>query len=403
MWPDSRKTAASGSGFSFPPVKPDYDGGSIVNLMASVAAGFGAKPGYAVARALGPDEISAARNVVLLVIDGLGHSFLKRAASGTALRSHLRAAMTSVFPSTTAAGIGTFMTGLAPQQHGLTGWHVYFRELGAILAVLPFRPRHGGASLTATGITPQTLFGNAPLFDRLQAASAVISPAAIADSDFNVAHAGGARRMGYRSIEEMFAATCDLVRAGGERRYVYAYYSEIDSLAHAYGIGSSEVAAEVRRLDAAFAAFLGAIAGSDTLVIVTADHGFVDTRPETMIELDDHSDLAQMLMLPLCGEPRIAYCYVRPGAGAAFESYVERRLSHCAELAPSGELVAQGWFGPGAPHPRLADRVGHYALLMKESYAIRDRVPGDRRHPLIGVHGGTSAEEMLVPLIVARG
>ena len=29
------------------------------------------------------------------------------------------------------------MTGLAPQAHGLTGWHMYFREIGAVLAVLP--------------------------------------------------------------------------------------------------------------------------------------------------------------------------------------------------------------------------------------------------------------------------
>jgi hypothetical protein len=383
-------------------VKPDYNGGSIVNLMASVAAAFGAQPSYPAARALGPDEIGTARNVVLLVVDGLGYRFLERATAGAALRSHMRGAITSVFPSTTAAGIGTFMTGLAPQQHGLTGWHVFFRELGAILAVLPFRPRHNGCSLAAAGITPHALFGNEPLFDRLQATSVVVSPAAIVDSDFTAAHAGAARRVGYRSAEEMFEVLRGLVCAATEQCYVYAYYAEIDAAGHAYGISSNEVQAELARLDAGFAAFLTAIAGTDTLVIVTADHGFIDTRPETMIELEAHPALADTLMLPLCGEPRIAYCYVRPGENAAFENYVERRLGHCADLVPSHELVAQGWFGPGVPHPRLADRTGHYALMMKDSYAIRDFVPGDRRHPLVGVHGGTSDEEILVPLIVTR-
>ena len=39
---------------------------------------------------------------------------------------------------------------------------------------------------------------------------------------------------------------------------------------------------------------------------------------------------------------------------------------------------------------------------MKDGYAIRDHVPGERRHVQIGVHGGTSEDEMLVPLVVAR-
>jgi hypothetical protein len=39
---------------------------------------------------------------------------------------------------------------------------------------------------------------------------------------------------------------------------------------------------------------------------------------------------------------------------------------------------------------------------MKDGYAIRDVLPGERRHAQIGVHGGTSADEMLVPLVVAR-
>jgi Type I phosphodiesterase / nucleotide pyrophosphatase len=192
------------------------------------------------------------------------------------------------------------------------------------------------------------------------------------------------------------------VRREGPQRYVYAYYSDLDSLAHAYGIGSDEAEAELGRIDAQFARFIEEVAGSDTLVIVTADHGFIDIRPETMIELDDHPELADTLMLPLCGEPRIAYCYVRPGASETFERYIESRLGHCAHVMPSDNLIAQGWFGRGELHPRLADRIGHYTLLMKDGYAIRDRVPGDRRHPLIGVHGGPTEDEMLVPLVVAR-
>jgi len=398
----SRWTLSPSPHYTREGVKPDYDGGSVVNLMASIAAGFGAKRDYVALRALPSEEIAAARNTVLIVIDGLGYRYLGQASEAKTLRAHLRAPITTTFPSTTAAAITAFMTGLAPQQHGLTGWHMYFRELGAVLAVLPFRPRHGGAPLDACCVMPATLFGNAPLFDRLQATSWVVSPTAIVDSCFNVAHSGAARRVGYQRAEELFAVVRDIVRGEGGRHYVYAYFSELDALAHAHGIASEEVHVALGRLDLLFGRLLEEISGSDTLVIATADHGFVDTRPDTVVELDDHPALAETLMLPLCGEPRVAYCYVRPGASDTFESYVESRLGHCATLVRSGELITQGWFGPGAPHPRLADRIGHYTLVMKDGYAVRDCVAGERRRPQIGVHGGATDDELLVPLMVVR-
>jgi hypothetical protein len=383
-------------------MRPDYEGGSIVNLMASIEAAFGGRAGYPELRDLASAEIAGARNLCLLVVDGLGARYLARALGDGALQRHARATITSTFPTTTATAITTFMTGLAPQQHGLTGWHMYFRELGAVLAVLPFRPRHGGPPIPAELVTPGELLGNPPFADRLAADSFVVSPSAIVDSAFNVAHSGRAQRVGHGGVEEIFAAVRDIVRGGAERRYVYAYHSEIDSLAHAHGSGSAEVRAELGRVDAAFGRLLEEITGTDTLVVATADHGFVDTRPETVIELDEHPALAETLLVPLCGEPRVAYCYVKPEARGAFERYVETRLAHCTGLARSADLVEQGWFGPGAAHPRLADRIGDYTLLMKDGYAIRDRVPGERRHLQIGVHGGASADEMLVPLIVAR-
>jgi hypothetical protein len=383
-------------------MKPDYQGGSIVNLMASVVGGFGGRTEYRPARAIGPGELASARNVVLLVLDGLGHRHLLRARADGALARHLRASLTSTFPSTTAAAITTFMTGLAPQAHGLTGWHMYFRELGAVLAVLPFRPRHGGPSLAASGVvTPAELLGHAPVFDQLDARSFVVSPASIVESDFNRAVSGQARRVGYARLEDMIGAVREIVLAGTGRQYVYAYYSELDTQAHAFGVNARETQEELERVDAAFERLLGELAGTDTLVLATADHGFVDTRPETVIDLAAHPALAATLALPLCGEPRVAYCYVKPGQGAAFERYVESQLGHAAALRASADLLAEGWFGPGSTHPRLAERIGDYVLVMKDRYAIRDLLHGERRHAQIGVHGGISEDEMLVPLIVA--
>lgn len=383
-------------------ILPDYHGGSIVNLMASIGGALGSEnPIYAPLRQLEPAALAEARSIVLLVVDGLGYEYLTRAGAGGALHRHLRGRITSVFPSTTATAITAFLTGLAPQQHGLTGWHTYFREVGVIAAVLPFRARYGGPSLSEAGIGLPALLGPRPLANRLRVPSHVVSPERIIHSEFNRAYSGVAQRHGYNAVGELFTAVERLLRQGSERKYIYAYYPDIDALGHEHGIGSRAVADLFAELDAAFGRFLAAIAGTGTAVVVTADHGHIDSGPERVIELDDHPGLAETLVLPLCGERRAAYCYVHPDREKQFLDYVATELGRYASLHASADLLRQGWFGLGQPHPRLLERIGHYTLVMKENYAIKDWLPSERHHVHIGVHGGVSEQEMYVPLIVA--
>ena len=47
----------------------------------------------------------------------------------------------------------------------------------------------------------------------------------------------------------------------------------------------------------------------------------------------------------------------------------------------------------------MSERTGDYTLVMRDGYAIRDWVPGEKRLRQVGVHGGVSREEMHVPLV----
>jgi arylsulfatase A-like enzyme len=357
---------------------------------------------YPPLRELPPAKIRDARNVVLMVLDALGHGYLTRTAPASALARRLVGRVTSVFPATTATAITTFLTGEAPQQHGLTGWHMYLRELGVVAAVLPFRARYGGPPFSAAGISAAELFGHVPVFDRIAVASYAVAPEHIIDSDFNAAHRGSARPRPFHTLKAFFQAVAGCLREGGERKYVYAYYPALDTLAHHHGPGSRAVAAHFAEVDAAFAHFLHLIQGTDTLVIVTADHGVIASDASRVIEFEQRPELAATLRLPLCGERRVAYCYVHPDRRAQFERYVAMRLGGYAELIPSARLLAEGYFGFGTPHPRLAERIGDYTLVMKENYQIKDWLLGEPRHVHLGVHGGLSDEEMYVPLIVAH-
>ena len=116
--------------------------------MATIAAALGApRRALPAAAASGPRAAlrPAASGSCCIVVDGLGYGYLTRGHAGSSLRRHLRGSLTSVFPSTTATAITAFLTGLAPAQHGITGWHMYFPEIatrwrGAALAHARARP-----------------------------------------------------------------------------------------------------------------------------------------------------------------------------------------------------------------------------------------------------------------------
>ena len=382
---------------------PDYRGGSIVNLMSSLVIALGGEPSfYPPLRCLDPLALEESRNLALIVIDGLGYHHLTTKARHTRFHRYLRGPMTSVFPTTTATAVTTFLTGEAPQQHALTGWHMYLEEIGSVMAVLPFQQRTGAPAPKASPVDPASVFVPRPIFDRIPVPAYTVAPDWIIHSPFNAAYSGKSEKRPYHTLQEFFRVVARTLTEGSKRKYVYAYYPEVDRLAHEHGIESRRVATHLVELDAAFGWFLKQIAGTGTTVIVTADHGVIDTQSDRRIDLARHPALADTLRLPLCGESRAAYCYVRPEKCERFKSYVETHLAGKAVLFESETLIKENYFGLGPPHPRLRGRVGDYTLVMQDNYTIKDWLPGEKKHTHIGVHGGLSEEEIYVPLIVVN-
>ena len=381
---------------------PNYRDGSIVNLMQSILAGLDA-PGTHAAHGrladLDPAEVAGARHVVLLVIDGLGQAQLAPGAA-PALCEALRGTMTSVFPSTTASAVTTFLTGLAPVEHAVTGWFTWLREVGSVVAPLPFTTRVGGAGLVALGVAPGDVFVGPTVFERVRADCHAVQPARLAGSAYSRAHTRGATPRGIRRLEDLGGAIVDIVRNARRRAYVYAYWPDLDTLSHESGASSARARRHLADLDTLFDRLRAALAGSGAMLVVTADHGFVDTRPESRLDAEAFPVLAQTLAVPLCGEPRAAYCYVRGPRLAEFERRAGETLGAVARVMESASMIADGWFGLADPHPRLFGRVGDYTLVMRGDYAIRDRIAGEKPLRQIGVHGGVSREEMDVPLVV---
>jgi predicted AlkP superfamily pyrophosphatase or phosphodiesterase len=259
-------------------MRPDYSGGSLVNLVASIVAARGGKALHPLLANLRDDELRDARNLVFLIIDGLGDNYLRRRGAGGEL-ARRRGALTSVFPSTTASAIPTSYTGRTPLEHGLTGWFTYFGEAGCVSAALPFRSRGDFLPLARRGVTPGQIYVSGSIFESLPAKCFVVTYKEIVDSEYNTHHCRGAQRIAYETLDELVAQVEAAVKSGPERKFVYAYWPVYDMISHRFGSESAEAFEQFGKIDAAFGALLGRLAGTETAVVATADHGFIDVRP----------------------------------------------------------------------------------------------------------------------------
>jgi hypothetical protein len=190
----------------------------------------------------------------------------------------------------------------------------------------------------------------------------------ILDSQYNSVHCRGAERIAYDDVDGLVDGIEQAVKSGDERKFVYAYWPHYDAASHPHGCESPQALREIEIIDAAFGELVRRLRGTDSAIVATADHGFVDVSRDEALELPA-SFLCQ-LRYPLCGERRVVYCHVH--SPDAFASQARDWLEDRAEVIRSSRLIEDGWLGPGTPHPRIAERVGDVTLMMKGRYTVKD-------------------------------
>src|SRR5205085_9139430 len=135
--------------------------------------------------------------------------------------------------------------------------------------------------------------------------SIVLTYRDIIDSQYNSVHCRGAERLAYANAGELVAQVEQAVKSGDERKFVYAYWPHYDAISHRFGCESAQAAREFETIDAAFAALLRRLAGTDTMVVATSDHGFVDVPPDESLDLP--AALFPALRFPPGGQRRLVH------------------------------------------------------------------------------------------------
>lgn len=381
---------------------PEYKRGSIINLMSSISNSFGKKHKYAEIPALSSKELKKFKNIVLIVIDGLGYNYLKK-QKNSFLLENLNSSMTSTFLSTTACANTAFLVGYPPQQHALTGWDINLKEIGAITTILPFFPMFGGEPLAESGFEMNKIMDIKSFHKGFKGKCFTLIDKNIAYSPFSNYVSKDTKIIPTQTYKNTFTKLKKLIKKKSlKKRFIHIYVPELDHFAHKEGVGSKEVKKIFLDLDKRIKNLAKSVKRTNTKLIVVADHGLIDSTKTTEIWVENIKGLKDCLTIPLTGEARVRNCYVRPRKVKDFEKIVKTKMSKYCWCFKGEKLIKDNLYGLGKPNKRLFDRVGDYVLIMKKNYILRDKLANYEKPkgPHKGHHGGVSSDEMIVPLIL---
>jgi predicted AlkP superfamily pyrophosphatase or phosphodiesterase len=371
------------------PVLPAYGSACIDSVAPALLSAPSARPSWL------PPEVRQARQVVLLVLDGLGWGQLReRRHVAPTLAGMTGGPITSVAPTTTATALTSIALGAPPAAHGMVGYRLRVEGPSGeeIMNVLRWRTVSGDAR---PFVSPAT-FQPTPAFQGLGVP--VVTKAEFLSSGFTAAHLTGTHQIGWRLPSTLVVEVGRLLSAG--EPFVYAYYDGIDSTAHGYGFGE-HYDAELRFADRLVGDLIDRLPPGAALV-VTADHGQVEVgqavqhlKPEVM------ADVALV-----SGEGRFRWLHAHPGRAEQLEEVTRAYYGDEAWVWSIDDLDSGGLFGTGLFGGRLnavtRARLGDLALVPWEPTAYLD--PADTGDAmLVCRHGSLTEAEMLVPLLgIAR-
>ncbi|MFZ1397857.1 MAG: alkaline phosphatase family protein [Candidatus Promineifilaceae bacterium] len=396
---------------------PNYAGGSIANVPATVAKLLGVQlNGLPALPAALWQPLGEVKRVVLLTLDGFGWNlFRARQALVTAVSQHatITNQLTSIFPSTTVAALSSLWTGSAPAQHGLVGLKLFFPEFAVSAGMLDFSPLFYKAhdALVDAGLNPETFLQHPGVGEQLSQAGIptyAFKGKEIVHSVLSQMHGRGVTEsFGVVSFADMLVQMRELLdKRAGEPMFINAYWPTIDSISHYHTWQGTAVSAELRaifnQLQVDFFEALTDAARQDTAFFIVADHGQELTPLSQQIFLSDHPQLQKMLFMRPTGEPRVIYLYTKHGCHEATIAYINTKLGDAMTAVSAQDALAAGLLGPEPYAANVADRLGDVVAIMRGGYTLFPEQEREWAHKMIGRHGGLTHAEMQVPWLGFR-
>lgn len=390
-------------------VKPRYDNGGFAHLPATIQEIF---------------KEEKAKTVLFFFIDGFGwrfyqqfkdHPFFVELAKYGGVKK-----ITSQFPSTTAAHVTTWHTGLPVGASGVYEWNYYEPQLDAVFSPLLYSYAGTTERETAkdSGVAPEKLYPNTNIYTALKELGVdahIFQHKEFSDSPYSNVIMDGITRHPYKTISEAMVNLRLMINESAGKRYIAFYFGSVDSIMHSYGPSSPQAIAEIESmLDTLLRQFLLPLSQKmpgETLLLLTADHGHAEVDPETCIYINRDPIFAGIenflkrdqagRPLVAAGSPRDFFLYIKDEKLAEAKDFLASRLEGIADVVTTQELIDDGYFGPTISDTFLS-RVGNLVILSYLHKTVWWYEEGKFEQWHYGHHGGLTPEEMEIPLFTCQ-
>lgn len=388
-------------GFLLHPIGPVP--GSL-DLIATLyrASGLDLPPAGAGADALS-EIVGTGDHLVMVLVDGLGMNIFERLPENGFLKTHFRTELRAVYPSTTASALVSMYSLRWPAEHAVLGWHTYLPEHRVTATILPYTDRVTERPLGELGLVAQDVIPATSRLDEIPRRVRSFMPERLETGGFSAWSSRGTPYIPFRNLQEavrLVGLWMDDAVSAGTETLTYLYVPQLDACEHRYGPHHDVVYLTLLGIDALLETLYRELAGRARLV-VSADHGQIFVPIERQYDLSDDTMLLSLLETPPTGEGRNPIFHVRPGEEERFRKLFAERVNDGFLLITPDDAEELRLFGPGRLSPAARTRLGTFIGIALSSSAVRYFSPGKERFRHLGYHGGLSAEEMRVPLVVA--
>jgi predicted AlkP superfamily pyrophosphatase or phosphodiesterase len=323
------------------------------------------------------------RNIVLMVLDGLGSDHLEHLAHDHLVNQAKVSDLWSVFPPTTTAATTSLLTARYPIEHGWLGWSLPFSSLGVSLELYTGCNDYDG----------KTFISRQPMEEQLHYTTIIELINQLTSVKADIVSPYG--NLYVDDWEDQLEVIVKCTQRPG-KNFIYTYYDEPDHSMHRLGVKHYKTVSTIHHLADDIANLINQLK-DDTLLLITADHGHLDVQP---VDLTNDHQLIRMLKIMPTMEARAINFHVKSEHHTAFSSYFTNHYPSY-QLLDHQSVLDQQWFGPGKQHTTISDTLGDYLAVATtaETLFFRTREFESSK----GAHAGGMAQESTVPLIILTG
>lgn len=373
---------------------PDYEH-SILNLINTILKYYNVKTNYKSLPILDKMLEKKYKNIVLVILDGMGEHVLKEISPNNFFENNKIDIITSVCPSTTTAALTTYYSGKPPIETGWVAMSQYFKEYGRAIEMLRKIDSYTGEKIDTSRMDVYDLIKYTPIYEQIENENPDVKAYEI---NPGFCSARSKRNINADNTEML----CDSIKAlcnNNEKNFILAYNNNPDTILHKYGCTSKEASDFIKQAENDIEKMCEQLKGSDTLVIVSADHGHKDIKKiYNILDLEEFQDC---MIMPASLESRAVTFWIKEDKKEKFEKIFKEKMKDEFLLFTKKEFLEKNLLGYGSKHYKIDDFIGDYiavatsdSIIKLETNASKPKV--DKK----STHCGFTPNEMEVPLIV---